>query len=487
MKILHVCSELYPLLKTGGLADVTGALPHALAKLGGDVRIIVPGFPAFMNTVTDKKLIGKIPAKFGASSIKLYYGLIPNSETGIYIIDAKDLYDRPGNPYQDDNGIAYPDNYRRFALLGYLAAKLAAGEDRHWRPQVVHGHDWHSGLAFAYLKAHEVRTGLKLAGSVFTIHNLAYQGIFPERVFTELDLPKEFFDINGVEFYGQVSFLKAGLFFADKLTTVSPTYSLEIQGAEQGCGFNGLLSNRKFDLHGILNGVDNNVWSPATDAIICKTYNIRSMSGKLLCKTTLQEQSGLTIQNEAPLFVVVSRLTEQKGLNLILSELPKIIEQGGQFVLLGSGETKMEVEFKALAKSHPQSISVKIGYDEEYAHQIIAASDVILVPSRFEPCGLTQLYGMIYGTLPLVHKVGGLADTVVDCTLENLADNRASGFVFESFDAEAFNAAFRRAFALYNRKADWKRVQKHAMQQDFSWDTASKQYMLLYKQVVPTS
>lgn len=484
MKILHVCSELYPLLKTGGLADVTGALPHALAKLGADVRIIVPGFPAFMNGITDKKLISNIPARFGASAIKLYYGLMPNSETGIYIIDAKDLYHRLGNPYQDDKGEAYSDNYRRFALLGYLAAKLAAGEDSQWRPEVVHGHDWHAGLTFAYLKAHEVRTGSKLAGSVFTVHNLAYQGVFPQSVFTELDLPEEFFDINGLEFYGQVSFLKAGLFFADKLSTVSPTYAREIQDQEQGCGFNGLLSNRKFDLHGILNGVDSNVWNPATDAIISDNYNTRSMSGKLLCKTTLQKKLGLTIQNEAPLFVVVSRLTEQKGLNLILSELPKIIEHGGQLVLLGSGEAKMEAEFKAIAKSNPKSISVKTGYDEEYAHKIIAASDVILVPSRFEPCGLTQLYGMIYGTLPLVHKVGGLADTVIDCTLENLADNSATGFVFENFTVEAFNATFRRAFALYNRRADWKRVQKRAMQQDFSWDKSSAQYLSLYKQVV---
>ncbi|HLX53204.1 MAG TPA: glycogen synthase GlgA [Aquella sp.] len=482
MRILHVCSELYPLLKTGGLADVTGALPNALTKFGCDVRVLVPGFPAFMNGIKDRKLVSKIPNKFGTCAIKLYYGTLPNS-LGIYIIDAKDLYDRPGNPYQDDKGVAYPDNYLRFALLGYVAAKLAKNEDSHWQPQVIHGHDWHAGLAFAYLKAHEIRTGSKLAGSVFTIHNLAYQGVFPEPIFIELDLPKEFFDINGLEFYGQVSFLKAGLFFADKLTTVSPTYALEIQREGQGCGFNGLLSNRKFDLHGILNGVDKSVWNPATDTIISNHYNIRSMAGKLLCKTALQKKLGLNVQNDTPLFVVVSRLTEQKGLNLILSELSKIIELGGQLVLLGSGDAKLEKEFKTVARKYPKLISVKIGYDEEYAHQIIAASDVILVPSLFEPCGLTQLYGMIYGTLPLVHKVGGLADTVVDCALENLADNSATGFVFEHFVFEAFNAAIKRAFALYNRKGEWKRVQKHGMQQDFSWDKASRQYLLLYKQV----
>ncbi|MCC2644383.1 MAG: glgA [Burkholderiales bacterium] len=483
MKILHVCSELYPLLKTGGLADVTGSLPQALTKLGADARVIVPGFPAFLNGVISKKLISKIPDKFSATDINLYYGHIPNSEVGIYIIDAKNLYDRPGNPYQDDKGVAYPDNHRRFALLGYLAFLLATGIDDCWKPQVIHGHDWHSGLACAYLRAHEFCTGFKLAGSIFTIHNLAYQGIFPQSIFTELELPDEFYDINGLEFYAQVSFLKAGLFFADKITTVSPTYAIEIQGEEQGCGFNGLLSNRKYDLRGILNGVDKNVWNPETDKIISQNYSNKAIAGKLFCKTTLQEQLGLAIRNDAPLFVVVSRLTEQKGLHLILSELPTIMKLGGQFVLLGSGDEVLENAFKDLAKLHPKSVSVKIGYDENYAHQIIASGDVILVPSRFEPCGLTQLYGMLYGTLPLVHKVGGLADTVIDCTLENLADNSATGFVFEKFNIESFNAALRRAFALYDKKANWKSVQKHAMRQDFSWVNTSQQFMLLYEQV----
>lgn len=483
MKILHVCSELYPILKTGGLADVTGALPYALAKLGGDSRILVPGFPAFMDKITDKKLIYSTSNKFGASTINLHYGTIPNSETGIYVIEAKELYNRPGNPYQDDRGIAYPDNYNRFALLGYLAAELAKGIDKKWRPQVVHGHDWHAGLAFAYLRAHELKTGSKLAGSIFTIHNLAYQGTFPKSIFVNLDLPQAFFDINGLEFYGQVSFLKSGLFFADKLTTVSPTYAKEIQSEEQGCGFNGLLSNRKDDLYGILNGVDKNIWNPATDKIITKTYNIRSQAGKLLCKNSIQEQLSLTIQNDAPLFCVVSRLSEQKGLHLLLSELPKILELGGQLVLLGSGDTKLESAFKTYAAKYPRAVSVKFGYDEDYAHKLIASSDVILVPSLFEPCGLTQLYGMIYGTLPLVRKVGGLADTVIDCTLENLMDNSATGFVFESFTPVAFNAAIRRTFALFSRKTDWRRVQKHAMEQDFSWNAPAKQFMLLYKQV----
>jgi starch synthase len=483
MKVLHVCSELYPLLKTGGLADVTGALTNALIKLKCDARVIVPGFPAFMNGVIDKKLVQTMPAKFGAQAINVYYGILPDSGVGIYIIDAKDLYDRTGNPYQDSQGIAYADNYRRFALLGYIAAKLAEGIDKQWQPQIIHGHDWHAALAFAYLRAYELKTGSKLAKSVFTIHNLAYQGTFPESTFNELDLAKDFFDINGLEFYGNISFLKSGLFFADKLTTVSPTYAIEIQHSEQGCGFDGLLSNRQQDLTGILNGIDKDVWNPATDTIINKTYSAHSMSGKLLCKTSLQKQLGLNVQDEAPLFVVVSRLAEQKGLSLILDELSNLIKLGGQLVLLGSGDQKLEEAFRALAKKYPKSISVKIGYDEAYAHQLIAGSDVILVPSRYEPCGLTQLYGMTYGTLPIVHNVGGLADTVVDSSLENLAAGNASGFVFDKFTANAFNAAIRRAFALYSQKTSWRRVQKYAMKQDFSWDRPALQYLSLYKQL----
>ncbi|MCC2626131.1 MAG: glgA [Burkholderiales bacterium] len=483
MKILHVCSELYPLLKTGGLADVTAALSNALVNLKCDARVIVPGFPAFMNGVTNKKLIQVMPEEFGVSIINLYYGTLPNSKVGVYIIDAKGLYDRSGNPYQDNQGIAYADNYRRFALLGYIAAKLAEGLDNEWKPQIVHGHDWHAGLTFAYLKAHEIQTGKKAARSVFTIHNLAYQGTFPKSIFDELNLPISFFDINGLEFYGNISFLKSGLFFADKLTTVSPTYAIEIQHGEQGCGFDGLLSKRKHDLVGILNGIDKDVWNPATDIVIDKKFSHRSMSGKLTCKTSLQKQLGLTVQNDVPLFVVVSRLAEQKGLNLILDEMPNLIKLGGQLVLLGSGDPKLEEAFRSLSKTYPKSISVKIGYDEEYAHQIIASSDVILVPSRYEPCGLTQLYGMTYGTLPVVHNVGGLADTVVDCSLENLDTGKASGFVFDQFSTTAFNAALRRAFALYKRRAEWKRVQKYAMGQDFSWDNPALQYFSLYKQL----
>lgn len=483
MRVLHVCTEIYPLLKTGGLADVAGALPAAQASSGCDARMLVPGFPALRAGILDQKLVAELAPCFGVQAIRLYCGVLPDSGIVAYVIDAPELYERPGNPYSDADHHAYPDNYRRFALLGWIAARLAEGLDAFWRPQVVHGHDWHAGLAPAYLKAAEQAAGHKLAGSVFTIHNLAYQGVFPGHVFGELGLPAQFFDINGIEFHGQCSFLKAGLFYADKLTTVSPTYAREIQGSEQGCGLDGLLHSRVRDLSGILNGVDDAVWNPATDALIPAPYDARSVAGKLKCKTALQQEAGLAIQNDAPLFCVVSRLTEQKGLHLVLAALPEIVQRGGQIMLLGSGDPALEKAFSEAAAAHPQSVAVRIAYDEQLSHRIIAASDVILVPSRFEPCGLTQLYGLKYGTLPLVRKVGGLADTVVDCSLENMADGLATGFVFDSFDGAGISAALRRAFALYQRKTDWKQVQKTGMQQQFGWDAAAAQFIALYQQI----
>jgi starch synthase len=482
-RVLHICTEIYPLLKTGGLADVAGALPPALAAQGCDVRMLVPGFPAFLEGIDDRQLVAEIPPRFGASAIRLYSGVLPGSGIKTYVIDAPGLYDRPGNPYSDAKNRAYPDNYRRFALLGWLAAQLAEGFDPSWSPQILHGHDWHAGLVPAYLKAAEARTGRKLAGTVFSVHNLAYQGMFPRQTFDELGLPESFFSVYGVEFHGHVSFLKAGLFYSDKLTTVSPTYAREIQSAEQGAGLDGLLGSRASDLVGILNGVDPAVWNPATDPAIASNYDSRSISRKLDCKTALQQETGLNVQNDAPLFGIVSRLTDQKGLNLVLAGLPELLRRGGQLVLLGSGDAALEKAFQDIALAHPGTVAVQIGYDEEKAHRIIAGSDVVLVPSHFEPCGLTQLYGLIYGTLPLVRRVGGLADSVVDSSLENIADGLATGFVFDDFKVGAFLAAVRRAFALYSRRRDWSQVQRCGMKQQFNWDRAAEKYLSLYQQL----
>jgi starch synthase len=483
MRVLHVCSEIYPLLKTGGLADVAGALPPAQVRGGCDARVLVPGFPALRSGIVGQELVAELAPAFGAAAIRLYRGALPDSGVAAYVIDAPDLYDRPGNPYADANNAPYPDNLGRFALLGWIAARLAEGLDGAWRPQVVHAHDWHAGLAPAYLKAAEQAAGRRIAASVQTVHNLAYQGNFPGHMFGYLGLPAHFFDINGIEFHGQCSFLKAGLFFADKITTVSPTYADEIQHAEQGCGLDGLLRTRAHDLAGILNGVDDAVWNPATDPLIPQHYDPRSLAAKRACKTALQREAGLAVDSDGPLFCAVTRLTEQKGLHLVLAALPEIVRRGGQIMLLGSGDADMEAAFAAAAAAHPRSVAVRIGYDEQLSHRIIAGSDVILVPSRFEPCGLTQLYGLKYGTLPLVRKVGGLADTVVDCSLENLGDGLGTGFVFQTFDDPGIAAALRRAFALYQRPADWQSVQARGMAQHFGWDAAAAGYLALYRQI----
>lgn len=480
MRVLHVCSEIYPLLKTGGLADVAGALPVAQVRGGVDARVLVPGFPALMAGVVDQQLVTELDG-----GMRLLRGAMPDSGLAVYVIDAPALYDRPGNPYADANNAPYADNDRRFALLGWIAAQLAQGLDPAWRPQILHAHDWHAGLAPAYLKAAEQARGQRIAGSVQTIHNLAYQGNFPASAFGALHLPGHFYAADGLEFYGMCSFLKAGLFYADKLTTVSPTYAREIQGAEQGCGFDGLLRQRAGDLVGILNGVDDTVWNPATDPFIPQPYDRNKMSGKRKGKKALQKEMGLAVEEKAPLFCIVSRLTEQKGLHLVLDALPGIVARGGQLLVLGAGDTAFEAQLKAAAAAQPASVAVHLGYDEQLAHRLIAASDVIMVPSRFEPCGLTQLYGLKYGTLPLVRRVGGLADTVVDASLENLHEHLATGFVFDQFDAPGIDAAVRRAFALYKRTNEWEDVQTYAMQQQFGWDAAAAQYLALYEQIAP--
>lgn len=477
LDVLHVAAELFPFLKTGGLADVAAALPPALCRLGCDARLLLPGFPALLQALQEKTTVAELPPSFGAGTPRLLGGTLGGMRA--YLIEAPDLYDRPGNPYADANNYPYADNHRRFALLGWMAARLAEGIDPGWRPQLIHGHDWHAGLAPAYLRA----TGVPSAPSVMTIHNLAYQGTFAPQSFDELDLPRAFFDMHGVEFHGQVSFLKAGLFYADRITTVSPSYAREIQEPEQGYGLDGLLRDRAHELVGILNGTDASVWNPATDPLIAARYKPTALQGKLSCKRALQEELGLETRDDALLFCVVSRLTEQKGLNLVLDGLQEIINRGGQLALLGSGDAWLEHAFRSAAERYPQSVAVRIGYDEALSHRLIAGSDVILVPSRYEPCGLTQLYGLLYGTLPLVRRVGGLADTVVDCSLENLADETATGFVFERFGLDAFSAALRRAFALYGRTSEWRRVQRQAMRQEFGWDAAARKLLAVYSEI----
>lgn len=477
MLVLHVCSELFPLLKTGGLADVTGALPLALQEMGADVRVLLPGFPAIRNGLVEEGVVAEFDTFAGP--VRLLYGHLPDTHLGVYVIDAPSLYNRSGNPYMDPRQEPYSDNHLRFALLGYVGAELASGRDPFWRPEVVHGHDWHAGLLPAYLAARG-----RPAKSVFTIHNLAYQGVFAPHHFGELQLPGDFFSVEGVEFHGQISFLKAGLYYADHITTVSPTYAAEITTPEQGCGLDGLLRDRSGHLTGILNGVDPKVWNPDSDPLIGANYSVAKPQNKTRCKVALQEHTSLQSDVDAPLFAVVSRLTEQKGLHLVLELLPELVAAGGQFVLLGTGDPELERAFSAAGMRDPGQVSVQIGYDEAWSHSIMAAADVVLVPSRFEPCGLTQLYGLKYGALPLVRHVGGLADTVVDSTLEDIADNTATGFVFNDFDVNDLRRAMRRAFALWSKQKEWKAVRKNAMQQDFGWEASARSYYHLYERLL---
>ncbi|MCF8161361.1 MAG: glycogen synthase GlgA [Polaromonas sp.] len=481
MNVLQVSAEIFPLLKTGGLADIAGALPPALNAAGCEVRVLLPGFSPIMADLQSGEVLAELTAPWG-ERVVLRQGVLGSLGIHAYVIDAPHLYVRAGTPYEDAQRQPYHDNHLRFALLGWVAAKLACGLDPHWPPAVVHSHDWHAALTSAYL-AFGPAQGRRVA-SVYTVHNLAYQGVFAPIHFFDLGLPAHAFSVNGLEFHGQLSFMKAGLYFADHITTVSPTYAREIQTPEQGCGLDGLLRARAYDLSGILNAVDESVWNPATDTAIPHCFDAQKPAGKARCKAAFQQELGLAPMPDAPLFGVVSRLTEQKGLHLVLAVLDGLIARGCQLVVLGTGEAAFEAAFRARALANPRAVSVRIGYDEAYAHQIFAATDVTLVPSRFEPCGLTQMYGLKYGSLPLVHRVGGLADTVVDCTLENLADGSANGFVFDDFTPEALDRAVRRALALYARKSEWRAVRQRAIQQPLGWDKAAAQYVALYRRLL---
>lgn len=477
MRVLHAAAEVFPLVKTGGLADVVGALPQALMRQGADVRLVLPGYPAIVDAVLHQKTVAELGPLFGAGRVVLRLGTMPYSHVPAYVIDAPWLYRRAGGPYQAADGSEWPDNLQRFALLGWMAAHLAAGElDPEWQPDVVNAHDWHAALACAYVAAHPGAT----AASVFTVHNLAYQGLFASHEFAQLGLPLHFMQSHGVEFHGQLSFMKAGLKYARRITTVSPSYAREIATHEFGCGLDGVIRTRGGDVSGILNGVDGEVWNPATDSALAARYSATDLAGKPRNKLALQKEVGLQPRAGAPLFGVVSRLTAQKGLDLVLAALPALLRQGAQLVVQGSGDPVLEAAFGAAAHAHPGQVAVRVGYDESLAHRLIAGADVMLVPSRFEPCGLTQLYALRYGTLPLVRRVGGLADTVVDADEAALRENRATGFAFDAATPAALEVAIERAVGLFAQPDRWRALMRSAMAQDFSWDGAARRYLDLY-------
>jgi starch synthase len=481
MRVLYVTAELYPWVKSGGLGDVAAALPPALAALGVGARLLLPGFRGFIDAFLGITDVVRLQTPFASERVRVARAPLPGTERAAYLVDHPAFYDRPGNPYAGPDGADWPDNHRRFGLFSWVAAALARGADPSWSPDLLHAHDWHAGLAPAYLAA---------AGSsiptVFTVHNLAYQGLFPGLLFPELALPPSCFAIDGVEFYGLVSFMKAGLFYADRVTTVSPTYAREIQTPAFGAGFDGLLRSRADVLTGILNGVDLMVWDPRHDAMLPRQYGVEDvLAGKRAAKAALQRRLGLEERDGALLFGAVSRLTPQKGLDLLLECVPEVIIGGNQIALLGSGDRNLEVGFTAAAAANRGQVAVEIGYDDALSHLIIGGSDVILVPSRFEPCGLTQLYAMRYGTLPLVRRVGGLADTVVDATAVSLAEDSATGFAFDGDSSEALLSTIGRAAALFREPGIWLRMMRRAMSQNYSWDAAARQYVALYREVMP--
>ena len=480
MKVLQVAAEVYPLVKTGGLADVVGALPQALAAQGAEVRLLLPGLPAVLRGVDGLAEVCTLGPMFGAGRVRLLRGRLDGVQAA-YVVDAPFLYERPGNPYLGPDGLEWADNLQRFALLGWVAAHVAAGElDPAWKPQVMHAHDWHAAMSCAYLAARPVRD----VATVFTVHNLAFHGLFEPTDFFLLGLPARFMAPSALEFHGHFSFIKAGLKFATRVTTVSPTYAREIRTPEYGSGLDGVIRARGNEVSGILNGVDPQVWDPTADPELPARYSAGALAGKAQCKAQLQQALGLAPEADAPLFGVVSRLTSQKGLDLVLEALPDLLAQGAQFAVQGTGDAALEGAFRQAMAQYPGRVAVRLGYDEAFAHQLIAGADAMLVPSRFEPCGLTQLYALRYGTVPIVRRVGGLADTVVDANEDTLARDLATGFSFGPATADALGRTLQRAVLAYRQPALWQQLVRRGMAQNFSWEPVAQQYLALYQEAI---
>ena len=474
-RLLFVTPELAPWAKAGGLGEVSRDLPRALAAAGLDVRLLVPGYPALMAALPDLQLIADFPALGSAfASARLFEARGPFP---IYLIECPTYYRRSGL-YQAPEGNDWPDNHLRFALLSRIAAILGgAGSPLRWNPDVIHCHDWQTGLTPAYL-AH--RDGGHVP-TVMTVHNLAYQGVFPSHVLDEIGMPREAFTIDGLEYYGNVSLLKAGLSYATRITTVSPTYAQEIQSPEFGFGLDPLLRRRAAELTGISNGIDLEQWNPVRDPHLDEPYDANHLNGKYRNKIALQRELGLPIERDTPLFGMVSRLVWQKGVDLLIEAAPAIVRMGAQIVVHGEGNHDLEQALNALAARHPREIAVRIGFDERLNHRIVAGADAFLLPSRYEPCGLTQLHSMRYGTLPVAHATGGLADWVVDAHADTLRAGTATGFSFSPLTVAQLVATAERALDTYRAVVLWRTLQRHAMARDCGWSAAVSGYLDVYR------
>jgi starch synthase len=474
LKVLSVASEIYPLVKTGGLADVVGALPAALAREGVDVRTLIPGYPAVLQGLERPERLDTFENLFGGPAHLL---AARAGDLDLFVVDAPHLYDRADGPYVSPDGRDWPDNAQRFAALGLVAARLARGQVSGFVPDRLHVHDWQAGLATAYLHY----DGGRRPGVVATVHNLAFQGTFPANLLPALGLPARALTIEGIEFHGQVSFLKAALQFADRITTVSPTYALEIQTSEHGMGLDGLLRARAHAVSGILNGIDEAVWNPSRDPHLAARFGRRTLDRRAVNKADLQARLGLSLDPDALLFGVVSRLSWQKGLDLLLRAVPVLLGEGAQLALLGSGEPELVRGFERAAAAHPDRIAAVFGFDERMAHRIQGGCDAILVPSRFEPCGLTQLCALRYGAVPVVARVGGLSDTVVDANEMALAAGVATGIQFAPVTEPLLAAAIRRTAGLWADKAAWARLQQNGMRADVGWARPARRYAELFR------
>ena len=474
--ILFATSEVFPIIKTGGLADVAASLPRALIKLKHNVRIVLPGYASVMKAVAgDVKKVTVFDVD--GESVTLWRTLLPGTRVLVWLVDAPAFSERDGNPYCGPDGFDWPDNAQRFLLFAKVARLIAlnqAGLD--WPVDVVHCNDWQTGMIPALLAQDNPRPA-----TVFTIHNLAYRGLFSWDTFTSLGLPHELWHMDRLEFYGQFSFMKGGLVYADRVTTVSPTYAEEIQTPDAGNGLDGLLRHRQAVLSGILNGIDADEWNPGTDKHIAQTYNRRTLTNKEKNKVALQERSGLEV-SEKPLLGFIGRLVDQKGVDLILSNLPQLLSEGCQCVILGSGMKDYEERLAQLAQEFPEQLSVTIGYSEILAHQIEAGADIFLMPSAYEPCGLNQLYSLRYGTLPVVHAVGGLRDSVIDFAEPTQTD--ATGFMFYQYTAHGLYNAIQRALAAFQDKKIWRMLQNNGMSKDLSWRRSAEEYGRLYGELL---
>ncbi len=475
-KILFVSSEAHPLIKTGGLADVCGSLPKALAELSQDIQLVLPNYQQ-LNKHEDPRYLCTV--RVDNRDVSLFETCLAHSQVKVLLVDYPPFFDFPGNPYSDVRGNAWPNNAERFSLFCRVVVEIAMNRaNLNWQPDVVHCNDWQTGLVPALLSLENQRPA-----TVFTIHNLAYQGLFSNSHYHALNLPSQLWHPDSLEFHGMLSLIKGGLVYADRITTVSPTYALEIQTPDFGCGLEGLLRHRQEVLSGIMNGIDTDLWNPQTDEAISQRYDFEHIGDKVANKIALQQRLSLPVNDKTPVFGLISRLVEQKGIDLILDCLPEMVAMPIQFVLLGSGNPNFEQRLQNFAHLYPHKLSVTLGYDENLAHLIEAGADIFLMPSRFEPCGLNQLYSQRYGTIPIVRQTGGLADSVEDALPESICIQTATGVAFHQPTSGALMEAIKRALVLFDHKDTWRHIQHNSMTKDFSWRKSAQQYLALYNQI----